>query len=136
MKYIFQIPIIVLMLWASGNSYALHGVAFGGGDIEAYITSPCSASSNDGTIEFKVNSNTGPFELEYSIKVNGIWQQLGEPFSLPQPGGNIKKNLSVGEYLCILTYTRDAKAEMKVEVDANEPIIIYADTETGCSLYR
>ena len=82
MKYIFQLPIFVLMLWSSGKSYASHCVALSDGDIEAYVIKACSPSSHDGAIRVKINGTTGPFELRYFIKEDGIWKILGDPLSV------------------------------------------------------
>lgn len=132
MKYIFQLPIFVLMLWASGKSYASHCVALSGGDIEAYVTKACSASSLDGAIRVKINGTTGPFELRYFIKVDGIWKILGDPIIITQPTEDIKKNLSTGEYMVVVIDNRCAMAEMEVELDVNDPITISATPEPIC----
>lgn len=132
MKYIFQIPIILLMLWASGKSYASHCVALSGGDIEAYVTKACSPSSHDGAIRVKINGTFGPFELRYFIKVDGIWKILGDPILITQPVDDIKKNLNTGEYMIVVIDNRCAMAEMEVEVGVNDPINISATPEPIC----
>lgn len=134
MKLIFQIPIFILMLFASGYSFASSTscAALSDGDIEAYLTKVCSASSNDGAIRVKINSTTGPFELRYFIKVDGIWKILGDPIIITQPTDDIKKNLSTGEYMVVVIDNRCAMAEMEVELDVNDPITISATPEPIC----
>lgn len=54
MKYIFQIPIFLLMLWASGVSYATHSVALIDGKIDAYVKNACSDGSATGAIDLEI----------------------------------------------------------------------------------
>lgn len=64
MKYIFQIPIFLLMLWASGVSCATYSVALSGGKVEAYVTNACSPSDPSGGINIEIIGGTGPFDVE------------------------------------------------------------------------
>ena len=54
MKYIFQIPVCLLMLWASGVSYATQSVALIDGKIDAYVKNACSDGSATGAIDLEI----------------------------------------------------------------------------------
>jgi len=67
MKHIFQIPILVLMLFASGYSFASSTscATLSDGDIEAFVSNACSGSSATGKIDARINTDTGPWEVTY-----------------------------------------------------------------------
>ena len=92
MKYIFQIPILLLMLWASGVSYAGHSVAFVGGDIEAYVTKACSTSDPSGAIDLVIRGGTGPYEVIYKDRSGKQLAQRREATSTAGLAVNVLDN--------------------------------------------
>ena len=122
MKYIFKIPIFILVLFASGYSFASSTscAMLSDGDIEAFVTNACSGSSATGKIDLRINTNTGPWEVTYldnnnivfSTKVHIIDGNGGEEDML---------NLLPGTYRVEVVDNRCAKAVLQVSVDIKTP---------------
>lgn len=126
MKYIFQIPILVLMLWASGVSYATHSVALSDGRIEAYVKKACAEGDPSGTINVEIVSDYGPFDIVIKDDQGNISHSASVEATAGKDiiGDEDGTGLEPGIYTVQVYDSQCAVAEMEVEVGVNEPMFI------------
>ncbi len=75
MKHIFQIPILLLMLFASGYSFASSTscAMMAGGEIEVFVTDACSETSSTGKINLVISGTSGPWEVRYKKLISNAY---------------------------------------------------------------
>jgi hypothetical protein len=134
MKYIFQIPIFLLMLWASGVSYATHSVALIDGKIDAYVKNACSDGSATGAIDLEIIGGTGPYEVTYKDAAGVVVHHASVDGSAGPgfTGDEDALDLLPGVYTVLVTDNTCAVAQMVVEVGVHDPIVIDANPENIC----
>jgi len=134
MKYIIQIPIFILMLFASGYSFASSTscATLSDGDIEAFVTNACSSSSATGKIDLRINTNTGPWEVTYLDNNNIVLST--KAYIVDGNGGEEDKlNLLPGTYRVEVVDNRCAKAVLIVGVGIIDPINITPTSNPICT---
>ncbi len=120
MKYIFRIPILVLMVWASGYSYAsIACIALGSGDVEAFVTNACP-NANNGAINLVLNGGTPSYTIQYFNDQNTI---VYEAFVTGNNTTEDAKNLKIGVYRIEVVDGQCAKAVLEVGVGVSEILI-------------
>ena len=134
MKNIFQLPILILMLLASGYTYATSVCStLAGGDIEAYVKNACSESSNDGGIDLSINGDFAPWEITYFLNN----EQLGPP-EVTDQGTVSRTDLKIGFYRIEVIDSHCAKATLEVTVGLIRLLIFLPSNHLiwprGCTL--